>query len=641
MKDTNSHNSSNISNKKKERIKSYLNKRSLLFKKFKKADTNKNADKELFFSLNKSKLPNIKQLKYVGQFLNKKERKIINICLVIIFISLGFLGIRFHVRYIKPMPAKGGSYTENLIGSPQFINPLYASINNVDSDIAKLVYSGLLKKDKDNQLTPDLAEKFEISEDEKVYTFYLRQNVEWHDKEKFSADDIMFTFDAINNREYKSPLKISFDGVNIERVDDYTIRLILIEPYAAFLELLTIGILPSHIWQQIPPASANLADVNVKPIGSGPYKFKSLSKDKSGNIRSYELELNKKYYFDNAYIENIIFKFAPNFMESINSLNEGRSEGIDFLPTELTEKVVGKNNYNFNYLQQPQYTAIFFNQSNLGDLSDKRIKQALAYAINKNEIIDSKPHEFAQTIEGPMLPMFTDYYKDDIKKYEHNLEQAQTLLNNAGWPVVEVKAPEPVENEEGEEVEAEEPAIEPGFWRKKGSKFLIINLTSVDQADNIQTAELIKTAWENLNIKVNLNIVSPDLIQSETIRPRNYQILLYGVILGDDPDQYPFWHSSQIGSNGLNLANYNNKSADELLEDGRITNNLEIRQEKYNKFQDIIANDLPAIFLYSQKYLYLNSNKIKGFDMQSVIIPSDRFNNITNWYIKTRKKIVW
>ncbi|MFA5318070.1 MAG: ABC transporter substrate-binding protein [Patescibacteria group bacterium] len=624
----------------------YKNKCRLFWQKIikkRKAGDN-DTDKKLIRSLNESKMPSINQFRYIGQFLSKKERKIINVSLGVIAVSLLILSVSFYRNNVELVATKGGNYTEALTGSPKLINPLYSSINTIDSDISSLVFSGLLKKDNDNKLIPDLAEKFEVSEDQKIYTFFLKEDIVWHDETNFSADDVVFTFNAIGNSEYKSPLKLSFEGVKVEKIDEQTVKFILNEPYAAFLELLTVGIMPVNLWQQIPPEAANLADLNLKPMGTGPYKFQSLTKDKNGSIKSYELELNKDYFDKKPYIEKITFKFSPVFSESVAMLNEGRAEGIDYLPKEYEEKISSRNSYNLNYISQPQFTALFFNQNNLGALSDKRVRQALAYALNKAEITS---HLQAEVIDNPVLPMFNEYYNPNNFKYEYDAEKAALLLENAGWKVVEVK---PVENNEqdnqgdgeGEDSqEIVEPTIEPGQWRKKGDEFLIITITTVDQTESAQVAEAIQNAWEAINVKTNLNILPSQSIQNDAIKSRAYQILLYGIILGSDPDQYPFWHSSQIGPGGLNLANYNNKEVDALLEDGRITNNQEIRKEKYLKFQELIINDLPAIFLYTQKYPYLQSNKIKGFNTSAITLPSDRFNNVVNWYINTKKKIVW
>lgn len=629
-----------------KKISIYKNKCRLFLQKIikRKKINNNDADKRLIQSLNKSKMPSINQFKYIGQFLSKKEKKIINISLSVIAVSLIIISVTFYKNNIELVPAKGGNYTEALTGSPKLINPLYYSINTIDSDISSLVFSGLLKKDKDNKLIPDLAEKFEVSEDQKIYTFFLKDDIVWHDETSFSADDVVFTFNAISNPEYKSPLELSFEGVVVEKIDEHTVKFILNEPYAAFLELLTVGIMPSNLWQQIPPEAANLADLNLKPIGTGPYKFASLTKDKNGSIKSYELEINKDYFDKKPYMEKITFKFSPIFSESVAMLNEGRTEGIDYLPKEYEEKISSRNSYNLNYISQPQFTALFFNQNNFGALSDKRVRQALAYALNKTEITSNLQ---AEPIDNPILPMFNEYYNPENTKYEYDLEKASLLLENAGWNVVEVKPmesniEEDQANDEGEEEDQPtEPTIEPGQWRKKGEDFLIVTITTVDQTESVQVAEAIQNAWQTINVKTNLNIVSAQSIQSNVIKSRSYQILLYGIILGSDPDQYPFWHSSQIGPSGLNLANYSNKEVDALLEDGRITNNPEIRKEKYFKFQEIIINDLPAIFLYTQKYPYLQSNKIKGFDTSAITLPSDRFNNVANWYINTKKKIVW
>lgn len=589
------------------------------------------ADKKLIFSLRRSHLPNWSQLQYIGQFLSNQEKKIIQVCAAIIVINFIFLGFVFYKNNITLAPAAGGSYTEIITGTPKFINPLYSSINNVDGDLVALIYSGLLTRTKDGGLKPDLAEKFDISEDGKVYTFYLKEKILWQgqDKTPLTANDVVFTFQAIKNPEYKSPLRVSFTGVEINKADERTVKFMLTEPYAAFLELLTFGILPASIWEQITPAAANLAEFNLKPVGSGPYGFKSLTKDKSGNIRSYELEANKYYFGQKPYINTIIFKFSPLFGEGVSALNEGKAEGMDYLPQEYENKITN-NNLNRYYLTQPQYAALFFNQNNLGGLKDARVRQALAFALDKISLAALFPH--TQIIDGPILPLFSEFYNDAITKYNFDADKARALLKEAGWQVTEVP-----ENEATTTTDL----LAGEKWQKKGEEWLIVTITTIDQPDTMQAAEFIKQAWAAINVKVNINAVPAQLIQTEVTRPRNYQVLLYGVVLGGDPDQYPFWHSSQIGPSGLNLANYANKEIDILLEDGRITTDNGARQEKYKKFQEIIARDLPAIFLYSQSYPYLQNNKIKGFDTQTIIIPSDRFANITNWYINTRKKIVW
>lgn len=631
----------------------------LKFKKKSEASLNQDdLDKKLIYLLSKSKIPNLKQIKYIKKFLSKKEIWIMQICLTIIFLNLFIIGLHFYKTHYRLAPTVGGEYVEGLIGSPVYINPLYAYANDVDNDISQLVFSSLFKGDENGRLVNDLASGHTISEDNKVYTITLRQDIKWHNGEKLTADDMVFTFSAIKNSQYKSSLRASFSGVEIKKIDEKTINFILEEPYAAFLELLTFGIIPQNLWMQIPPESANLAKLNLNPIGSGPYKFKSLIKDSSGNIKSYNLELNDDYYGDKPYIKNITFILFVNFEEAANALNENTIDGISYLPQDIKEKLAAQDSLFFHKLNMPQITAIFFNQKNNEALRDKKVRQILARSINKNEIISEILPGQAHLIDGPILPNNFAYNKN-IEKYKYSIEEASAMLNEAGWKEIKITVNDIIKNEKdeknnneenleqkttNEELSEEEKykiALGEGNWRKKDNKYLIITLTTVETDTNIKIVQSIKKLWEKIGIKVNLNIIPANQIQSEIIRPRNFEALLYGQVAGNDPDCYAFWHSSQIGESGLNIANYTNKEVDTLLEDARLTSNIEERIEKYKKFQEIIADETPAIFIYSPLYTYVQSKKIKDFSTKNILNPSDRFSSIAKWYIKTKKKLFW
>ncbi|MFA4941387.1 MAG: ABC transporter substrate-binding protein, partial [Patescibacteria group bacterium] len=331
----------------------------------------------------------MKQIKYIGRFLSPKEAKIIKLCFAVIFINVIFLGYNFWQNHIQTVPIAGGEYTEGLVGTPKHINPIYASTNDVDNDISQLIFSSLFKHGINGELTNDLALEYFVSEDNRTYTISLREDAKWNNGEKLTADDIIFTFDAINNSQYKSPLRASFSGVTLEKIDEKTIKFVLSQPYGAFLELLTFGIIPQNLWLPISAESASLAELNLKPIGSGPYKFKSLTKDKSGNIRSYSLSVNNDYYGEKPYLENITFKFFINFEEAASALNENQINGISYLPQGAKDKLVSQDSLFFHKLNFPQINAIFFNQKNNNILTDKKIRQALSFSINKNEIIST------------------------------------------------------------------------------------------------------------------------------------------------------------------------------------------------------------------------------------------------------------
>ncbi|MFA6098012.1 MAG: ABC transporter substrate-binding protein [Patescibacteria group bacterium] len=567
-------------------------------------------DKKLVFSMAKQRFPNWQQLQYIPKYLTKKEAVVIRVLLLLIIASLGFLVVRFYQRHVIYLPKAGGSYSEALIGQPSYINPILAQ-NDIDRDIARLVYSGLFRYDKNLKLLPDLAQNYEISEDKKTYTIHLRQDVKWQNGNPLMADDVVYTYETIKEADFNSPYYASFQGVTINRVDDYTVSFGLDEPFSPFLSNLTIGILPAHIWSDVTASNFRLAEYNTKPIGSGPYKFSELVKDQSGTIKSYLLTLNPDYYNQKPYIEKITFKFYPDFESALSSLQNNKVDGISYIPKDYSGSL-GKNKDIVNYsLRLPQYTAIFFNQKN-PLLKVKEIKQALAYATDRNRILQEALSNEGQIINGPILEGFLGY-NPDIKKYDFDKAKAEQILNDAGWKVPEG-----------------------GGLRQKDGNELKFSLTTVDQPEYLKTADILRENWENIGVGIELKIMNPLRIDKEVIKPRAYEAFLYGEILGADPDPYPFWHSSQSVSGGLNLSNYYNKDADKLLEEARKTDNLDDRAKDYIDFQNIIAEDVPAVFLYSPYYNYGAAKKIKGIKDIPITIPSDRFNGIEDRYIKVK-----
>lgn len=605
-------------------------------------------DKKLIYSLTKSKIPNLRQIKYVGRFLSRGESRLIKISALVILFSLAFIGYNFYINHLQLVPNVGGEYTEGLVGTPKSLNPLYAGANEVDGDISRLVFSSLFNHNKNGELINDLAVNYSLSEDEKIYTIAIREDARWTNGEKITSDDIIFTFETINNAQYKSPLRNSFSGVNIEKVDEKTIKFILTQAYGGFLELLTFGIIPQNLWLSISPESAILAELNFKPVGSGPYKFKSLTKDKSGNIRTYSLTLNNDYYGAKPYIKDLTFKFFVSLEEAVRALNENLVDGISYLSANIKDEIVSKDALAFHQLSFPQIYAVFFNQKNNPALVDKKIRQALAFAINKSEITAKIFEEDAYAIDGPILPN-NFAYNANGKKYKYNFVEAEKLLTEAGWTKTDITAEDIVKAEtdktsKDEKVKQEAEAklmVGPGSWQKKDNKYLIINLTTVEKNSSLQTAEMIKSFWEKIGVKTNLNIIPLSEIQNKIIKPKNFETLFYGQFVGSDPDSYTFWHSSQVGEGGLNIANYANKDVDQLLEDARLIANKEQRAEKYKKFQDILSEEVPAIFMYSPFYTYIQSKNVKGFDVKIIYSPCDRFANISDWYVKTGKKIIW
>lgn len=607
-----------------------------------------NLDKKLVFSLTKTKWPNFSQFKYISRYLTPKESKIIYCCLFVILISFGFLGTKFYIKHWQTLPISGGEYTEGLVGTAKYLNPLYSGASDVDSDISSLIFSSLFKRGKNGELINDLVESCEVGVDGKSYIIKIKPDVKWHNNNSLTTNDIIFTFNAIKDIQYKSTLRASFSGVEIEEVDDKTIKFILSEPYAAFLDLLTFGILPEESWQQINPGSASLAELNLKPIGSGPYKFNSLIKDKSGNIKSYTLIKNDNYFGKVPFINKITFKFFPGFQELISAFNDNLINGMSYLPAQHKSEIIAQDSINFFKLRIPQLTAIFLNSKINNVLLEKKVRQALAFALEKNKLTDVVDGQEALIIDGPILPE-SFAYNGNIKKYNHDVATATKLLDEVGWKKIQISQVEidqaNLDINSTDEVKRKNAEIKislgVGEWRIKGNDYLIINLTAVDTPEYAKTVEEISKFWQAINVKTIINLAQSNKIQSEVIKPRSFSALFFSELTGADPDPYAFWHSSQISQTGLNISDYSNKEVDKLLEDARLTSDINARRDKYAKFQEIISEEVPAIFLYSSNYTYVQSRQIKGFAVKNILMPCDRFSNINEWYIKTGKKIVW
>ncbi len=576
-------------------------------------------DKQLVSSLNKSKIPSLKQFKHLSKVLTPQEKIGSRIAGALICLCLILLSVQGYYAMTIEVPKAGGEYIEGLIGSPRNINPILAQTNDVDLDLAGLIFSGLLKYDKNRQLVPDLADSYEISEDQLTYTFRLKQNVTWHDGQPFQANDVIFTVAAIQDPEFKSPLSRSFRGIIAEKVDDYTIKFILKEPFAPFLGLLTFGILPEHLWYNIPPANAVLTELNKKPVGTGAWQFDSLKKNKAGMIKSYSLKKNPNYYGQQPYINQLIFKFYGDFISAVEALKSKEVQAISYLPKEYKTELKKHKDIIYHELDQPQYTAIFFNQRENELLKTDYIRQALALAINKQALVDNIFERDGRIIDGPTLPGIET--NPEITKYDYDPEQAASLLETNGWQMSATTTQDGLTQQ----------------IRQKKEWFLEIKLTIVDQPEYIELGQYIKQAWEQIGFKTELEIVDQNKIRQEVINNRKYQALLFGESLGTDPDPFPFWHSSQNEHPGLNIAIFSNKKVDEILEAARKTNDWQKRIEYYQEFQAIIAKELPAIFLFNLTYTYPQTQVVQGFDLPGIAVSADRFANLADWYLKTKR----
>lgn len=561
----------------------------------------------------------MRQWRHLPRFLSPKETLLLRGASVVAIASIIILVGGVLSSHRMDLPAAGGTYTEALVGSPQYINPLYAGSNDVDADLTRLIYSGLMRPDEQGGLTPDLAETVVISEDGLTYTLTIRDNARFHNGDEVLARDVLFTIEAIQNPQYRSPLAVSFQGVAVSQVDEKTIAFQLEEPFAPFLSTLTLGILPETLWGEIDARNAPLAERNLEPVGSGPYQFAKFSKDKKGNILSYTLERNEHYYSTPALIDELTFKFYSDAGSAVEALDSHYVEGIGYVPPELQEQVEKDRSVTLYHPTIPRETILFFNQEKRAELKKLDLRRAIALAIDKQAIINDVLSGNAKVIDGPILSGMIGYHPD-IAKISQNIDEANTLLDTLGY-----LRPEGSAYRQTKKDSTDSP--------------LSFTLTTVQSPEFVRAAEMIRDQLAIIGIYVEIVSIPQEVFVADVLAPHSYELLLSGVLLGLDPDPYPFWHSSQTRNGGLNLALYGNRKADTLLEEARGLTNPEERAAKYREFQDLLAQDIPAIFLYQASYAHAVSTRVKNVDLAHISTPADRFANVAEWYIKTKKTL--
>ncbi len=570
-----------------------------------------------FWSRLKERLPSKEQLLYLPHVLSLKERYTITGLIILAVVSFIFIPVNTYRHYTNVAPGYGGSYIEGLLSTPSNINPLLAGQNDVDRDINKLIYAGLMKYNDKGELDYDLAGSYTTSNDELTYTFRIRDNARWQDGIPVTSDDIIFTIYTLQNPTYNSPLRALWQGVEVNKKDAKTVSFTLKNKYAQFINTLTLGILPKHIWENISPADFGKSELNLKPIGSGPYKFNKIKRDNGGTIKSYELLASDTYYAGRPYITTIIFKFYPTEEDMIKAYNAGDVEGISLISSNNLASLRFVGRLNLNKIKVPRYFAVFYNQSKNQALSDKVVRQAIAYATDRDAIIKDQLHSSAIPVTNTLLDSILGYKSSD-NSIGFNSEKAKTILDQGGW------------------INNGTDGIREKTTAQKEKVPLRIEITTSNWPELVSVANSLKTQWSKVGIELVIRSLSTTELQQVT-RNRDYEALLFGEVLNTDPDPFTYWHSSQKRDPGINLALYDNRQADKILEDARQTIDNVARSDKYFQFQQIVNNDLPALFLYSPTYIYPQPIKIKGNSTTLIGTPANRFETVASWYINTTR----
>lgn len=434
----------------------------------------------------------------------------------------------------------------------------------------------------------------------------------WHDGEKLSAEDVFFTYSILKDSSYNSLLRQSFIGVEVQLVDEYTVVFSLKNPYVGFLNNLTVGILPKHVWENIAPEKFALAEYNLHPIGSGPYLFSDIQKDKDGNILTLKLSAFKNYYDQVPYVSKFTFNFYPEDSAMIEAYNKKEIMGMGSIPPENIKDIKNGKSTNIRELVMPRYFSVFFNQTKSVVLADDEVREALDKSVDRKKIIEEVLYGKGIPLSSPFFPQM-NFFDVELKE-NADLEGAKKTLDEAGWKM-----------NEGEKV------------RKKENVSLEFELVTTDWPELMRTAEILKKQWESIGAIVNVKTLSVSDLQQNYIKNREYDSLLFGQAINFNPDFYSFWHSSQKQDPGLNLSLLDNKDADGILESVRQEPDESKRIEEYKKFQEILSEENPAVFLYTRYYLYPTNTKLKGAETHNIDSPEQRFSDVNKWYVKTER----
>jgi peptide/nickel transport system substrate-binding protein len=538
--------------------------------------------------------------------------------LCILFVSSGLVILNQVNNSVSvQVPTNGGYLKEGIIGSPRFVNPVLA-LSDVDHDLTSLIYSGLMKSSENNTLVTDLAKSYDVSSDGLTYTFTMRDDIYFHDGEKVTADDVEFTINKIQDSMIKSPKRPGFYDVRVEKIDEKNIKFILKKPYSPFLENLTIGIIPKHLWDNLSSDQFPLSQYNVEPIGSGPYKVTKMDTLKKNMLlipTYYELNAFDKYVTGKPFIEQLILNFYKDEKTLITAYNNKEVESINSVSPNKIADIKKQKNSEVKTSPLPRVFAVFFNPNQSEALAYKEVRQALNLAVDRNKIVNDVLSGYGKPLYGPIPAGLIE--DQSYNKENYNIDAAMDLLTKGGW------------------VKSSSTGITSKKINKTKTIQLSVVISTLNSDDLVKTAELIKSDWEKIGAQVEIKQFDFGDLQQNIIRPRKFESLLYGEVIGRDMDLFAFWHSSQRNDPGLNIAMYTNTKVDKLLEDARKTLDTSSRIDKYKAFSEELKKDVPAIFLYSPEFIYIVPAKIQGFKLGSVTLPFERFLNITNWYIET------
>ncbi len=535
----------------------------------------------------------------------------------LIFLLLALIGLaglflfltKFYLSRTVLVPKAGGVYVEGIVGYPRYVNPIIPDQNEAEEAVENLVFSSLFKSDGSGGLMPDLAEDVTVFEGGKVYLVTLRENIFWHDNEKLTVQDIVFTIELFKNPETQNPSADFWRGVTVEALSDKTVKFTLQKSYRFFPYYLTFRVVPKHIWQDIPASSFVFSEFNLKPIGSGPYKFKKIVQDKDGKVLQYGLVAFDNYYLEGPFLQAFSLKFFVNQTEALTSLRKKEVNGLTgVFPESLSS-------YQLKGILLTQVFSLLFNNDNQL-LQEFPVREAINLAVDKKKIVDEIVQDGVVT-DSPVAAK--DFSEKTLNVFDP--EAAAKILAKAGWQ------------------DKDDDGVLEKRMSSKSQTLTKLELSILyhDAREVSGVAEQIKSDLAAIGISVVLKPMGINEFSSR-LQARSYQMVLLGQasITGRQPDLYPFWHSSQVSAPGLNFAIYEDKNTDKILENIRSSGDPDLKG-LYEELDASVKDDAPGVFLYLPKINWLIDGSFRLPEITVLNSVGERFSRANEWHLYLKR----
>lgn len=573
-------------------------------------------------ALKERRISRLARFEHLLETFSPFERLLLYVFSVVLALSTLALLANLNSSISVQVPSSGGSLTEGEAGPVRFINPVL-TLSQADEDMTALVFSGLVRSLPDGTIVPDLAEHYEISADGTTYTFTLRPGLTFQDGTPITSADVLFTVALAQNPDIKSTHRADWEGVAASAPDARTVVFTLPKAYAPFIQNATLGILPAHLWKDVAAEEVPFSPLNTHPVGSGPYKVSDTAIDTTGSITSMKLVPFAQYSLGTPYLKKLSFIFYSNESALIDALNQRRIDAVAGISPD-TLSSINRSDVSIMTTPLPRLFGVFYNQNHAPVLSDIAVRAALDAALDKQALVDLVLNGYGVPIDSPIPPgvispaqPHTGAAQVSTAYTDETLAAARAILMRNGWTYNE----------------------DTNSWTDKKKQTITFTLATADSPQLVATANAVATAWKALGADVTVRVYSISDLNTTVIRPRQYDAILFGEVVGRELDLFAFWHSSQRNDPGLNLALYTNSSADKLLSQARATTKEEDRVKLYRQFADVLAKDKPATFLYVPEFIYVVPTTIHGIQLGSLTTPAERFLNVYQWYTDTEH--VW